>query len=410
MILTRYQIIAPNVVHQLSDILVSAYAMFALKYPSLNSFEQQTKSEKKNLQNLFGVDKLCSDAQMRRVLDEINPEEFQHFFPTRFSMIKHLGIKKEYLFMSKYLLVPIDGVQYFSSKKVSCSKCLTSRHGNGETTFAHSMLAAVLVHPEKREVFPLGCEFIIRQDGSIKNDCERNASKRLINKLLESYKEEPIVVLADALHANEPQIEQILSAGWDYLMTVKPMKGEVLFKYFRARKERNEVDQLVIKDGKIEHRFYWMNNVPLNGKGNVRTNFLYYEHKNKNGKIKQFSWVSSIRLLKKNVHHIMQAARSRWKIENETFNTLKNQGYHFDHNFGHGYKYLSNVLALIMLLAFLIDQIIQARDRIFSRIESKMKTRKRLWMTRRALFSTTILDSFEDMMRKVAFEYEILLE
>jgi len=401
---------AANVVHQLPDVLISAYAMFALKYPSLNSFEQQTKSEKQNLKNLFGVDKLCSDAQMRRVLDEVDPEELQHFFPARFSMIKQLGIKKEYLFMRKYLLMPIDGVQYFSSKKVSCSKCLTSRHGNGETTHAHSMLGAVLVHPEKREVFPLGCEFIIRQDGSVKNDCERNASKRLINRLLGSYKGESIVVLADALHANEPQIEQILSAEWDYIMTMKPMKGEVLFKHFRARKKRNEVEQLIIKEGKIEHRFHWMNNVALNGKGNVRTNFLYYEYTDKNGKTRQFSWVSSIKLHRRNVQHIMKAARSRWKIENETFNTLKNQGYHFQHNFGHGYKHLSNVLALIMLLAFLIDQIIQARDRIFRQIEAKVKTKKRLWMTRRALFSTTILASFEDMMRKVAFEYEILLE
>jgi hypothetical protein len=33
---------------------------------------------------------------------------------------------------------------------------------------------------------------------------------------------------------------------------------------------------------------------------------------------------------------LMRGARARWKIENETFNTLKNQGYHFEHNFGHG--------------------------------------------------------------------------
>ena len=32
---------------------------------------------------------------------------------------------------------------------------------------------------------------------------------------------------------------------------------------------------------------------------------------------------------------------TRWKIENETFNTLKNQGYHAEHNFGHGNQYLA---------------------------------------------------------------------
>jgi len=312
--------------------------------------------------------------------------------------------------MRKYLLVPIDGVQYFNSQKINCCKCLTSHHSNGETNYSHSMLAAVLVHPNKREVFPLGCEFIERQDGRVKNDCERNATKRLIKKLLGSYEKEPIVILADALHANEPQIEQILSSGWDYLMTAKPIKGEVLFKHFNARKKRNEVQQLTIKEENTEHRFYWMNNVPLNGKGNVRTNFLFYELVQPDGKVRQFSWVTSIKLHKRNVVQIMKAARARWKIENETFNTLKNQGYHFEHNFGHGYKHLSIVLALIMLLAFLIDQIIQARDKVFKIIESNVKTKKRLWNTRRALFSTTILHSFNDLLRKLASEYEILLE
>jgi len=52
----------------------------------------------------------------------------------------------------------------------------------------------------------------------------------------------------------------------------------------------------------------------------------------------------------------MRAGRARWKIENEAFNTLKNQGYQFEHNFGHGQQQLSVVLALLMMLAFLVDQ------------------------------------------------------
>jgi len=44
---------ATNTVHQLPDVMMSAYAMYALKYPSLNSFEQQTKSERVNLKNIF---------------------------------------------------------------------------------------------------------------------------------------------------------------------------------------------------------------------------------------------------------------------------------------------------------------------------------------------------------------------
>jgi hypothetical protein len=59
------------------------------------------------------------------------------------------------------------------------------------------------------------------------------------------------------------------------------------------------------------------------------------------------------------IFDIMRVGRARWRIENETFNTLKNQGYHFEHNFGHGYKNLSVVFAVLMMLAFLVDQVQQ---------------------------------------------------
>ena len=59
---------------------------------------------------------------------------------------------------------------------------------------------------------------------------------------------------------------------------------------------------------------------------------------------------------KRNVFRLMRGGRARWKIENETFNTLKNQGYNFEHNYGHGEQNLSVVFAMLMMLAFLVDQ------------------------------------------------------
>ena len=58
----------------------------------------------------------------------------------------------------------------------------------------------------------------------------------------------------------------------------------------------------------------------------------------------------------RNVFHLMRGGRARWKIENETFNTLKNQGYNFAHTYGHGEQHLSVVFAILMMLAFLVDQ------------------------------------------------------
>ena len=307
---------AKNVVYKLDEILMSAYAIFALKYPSLLCFEQQTKSERENLSRLFGLDKVCSDAQMRRVLDEVDPDHLQQLFPERVDQLRKLGLVKDYRYLREHLLVSVDGVEYFSSQKVNCDRCQEKQHRDGAVTYSHSMLGAVLVHPDKKEVFPMGCEAIQKQDGQSKNDCKLNASKRLQDRLVTDYQDLPLVVVEDALYANEPHIEQLRANTWDFIINVKPTSHKSLFEHFNARRERGQIRTHTIEEGKVQHHFYWMNNVPLNGQGNVRVNFLYYEEYRPNRKPLRFSWVTSLRLRKSNVYEIMRGGRARWKIEN----------------------------------------------------------------------------------------------
>jgi len=85
-------------------------------------------------------------------------------------------------------------------------------------------------------------------------------------------------------------------------------------------------------------------------------NVLEYWEIDANGKVQHFSWITDFVLTPDNVYDIMRGGRARWKIENETFNTLKNQGYCLEHNYGHGEQNLSVVLALLMMLVFLVDQ------------------------------------------------------
>ena len=54
----------------------------------------------------------------------------------------------------------------------------------------------------------------------------------------------------------------------------------------------------------------------------------------------------------------MRGGRAHWKIENETFNTLKNQGYNSGHNYGVGKKDLAVVFTMLMMLAFLVDRLL----------------------------------------------------
>jgi hypothetical protein len=99
------------------------------------------------------------------------------------------------------------------------------------------------------------------------------------------------------------------------------------------------------------------------------------------------------------------AGRARWKVENETFNTLKNQGYHFEHNYGHGQHNLSVVFAALMMLAFLVDQVQQLADALFQAALKKKKRLIRLWEHLRAWFQTLAFKSMEELFHAILYGY-----
>jgi hypothetical protein len=116
----------------------------------------------------------------------------------------------------------------------------------------------------------------------------------------------------------------------------------------------------------FRHRFRYLNGATLNEANfELGVNFLEYWEHAPDGTVTHFAWVTDIPINDSNLMTLMRGARARWKIENETFNTLKNPGYHVEHNFGHGHQHLSTVLIHLMMLAFLIDQIQQRCCRLF---------------------------------------------
>jgi len=92
------------------------------------------------------------------------------------------------------------------------------------------------------------------------------------------------------------------------------------------------------------------------------------------------------------------AGKFRRLTHHETFNTLKNQGYNFEHNYGHGYKHLSHVFALLMFLAFFIDQVQQHCCGLFQAAVKKAKSRTRFWRRQQAIFTELYIASWEDLL------------
>src|SRR5215472_7254443 len=102
----------------------------------------------------------------------------------------------------------------------------------------------------------------------------------------------------------------------------------------------------------------------------------------------------------------MRGGRARWKIENETFNTLKNQGYNLEHNYGHGQHNLAVVFALLMMLAFLVDQAQQLCCALFQAVWAKLGSKRLLWERMRALFYTYALESMRQMFEALLYGFQ----
>jgi hypothetical protein len=100
----------------------------------------------------------------------------------------------------------------------------------------------------------------------------------------------------------------------------------------------------------------------------------------------------------------MRGGRARWKIENETFNTLKNQGYHFEHNYGLGKKNLSLIFAMLMMLAFLVDQSQQLSCKLFQTVWTKLRSKRALWERMRSLFKDFALESMRMLYKAILYD------
>jgi len=148
------------------------------------------------------------------------------------------------------------------------------------------------------------------------------------------------------------------------------------------------------------------NDVPLNASHtDVRGNFIeYWEIGPPKGQ--HFSGVTDLRVSKRNVFHLMRGGRARWKIENETFNTLKNQGYNFEHNYGHGEQHLSVVFAMLMMLAFLVDQTQQLCCALFQAVWAKLGSKRLLWERMRALFYDYALASMRQLFEALLYGFK----
>jgi hypothetical protein len=215
------------------------------------------------------------------------------------------------------------------------------------------------------------------------------------------------IVVEDALASNVPDLTDLATFDMRYIIGAKPGDHKFLFDLVN-QSQCNEYCHET--DDGTTHRYRYINQVQLNkSHPDFKTNFLEYWETDKNGKKQHFSWVTDMTITNENVYDIMRGGRVNWKIENNTFNTLKNQNYHFSHNFGHGYKNLSTVFGMLMMLAFFVDQVQELSCHLFKRARAKFKSRTSLWDKIKGLFQNFFIESWDDIFNGIAYGHNDVL-
>jgi hypothetical protein len=401
---------AENASLALADALMSGYALFALKDPSLLAFDERRTTDR-NLHTIFKIGQVPSDTQMRSLLDEVAPADLRPVYRRVHQELAARGQLRPYGFLEGSYLVSLDGTGYFSSKKVHCPACQQKVNAKtGEITYYHQRLGGVIIHPDLPQVIPLMPEPILRLDGEAKNDCERNAAKRFLDQLANDYPERVFTITEDALSPNAPHIREILKHGYHFILGVKEGDHAHLFEQVAQARQAGRTTESEVREGQTVHRFSFIHGLALNQSNpDLLVNFIEY-WEIRPGKTQHFSWVTDFTVTTANVMRLMQGGRARWKVENETFNTLKNQGYHFEHNFGHGLHNLSVVFAVLMMLAFLVDQIQHLGDALFQAALKKAKRLCRLWEKLRALFTLLEFKSMTEVLQAIAYGYRATVQ
>lgn len=398
---------SPNTTYSLKDAVLGGFSLFLMQCESFLEYQRQLHSRKgrDNLQTLFGAIKIPSDNQIRNILDKINANSLFGVFGGIYQLLKSRGLLTQYEVLDKQLLIPLDGTNYFSSQNIHCEQCSHRTHKNGTVTYFHSAILPVIVSPNQKAVISLDPEFITPQDGHEKQDCEVAAAKRWLNRHREMFDSFGVTLLGDDLYSRQPMCQVALQNHFHYLFVCLPASHSTLYEFLDYADKMGEVYSFRerCRHGRDWHDYHyrWTYHLPLkDDAATLTTHWLEVTVRRRCDGHVLFhnAWITDHFPQADNIVELVNAARSRWKTENENHNTLKNQGYHLEHNFGHGEQYLASFLLTLNLLAFLFHTVLQLLDESYQRIRRLLGTRRRFFQDLRTLTTYFIFDSWQHLL------------
>lgn len=259
-----------NIQYLVADGVLAAFAVFFMQSSSFLAHQRLLHSKKgrSNARSLFQVEELPSDPQIRNLVDPLSCEYFQEDFWFLLDELKEQQGLLQFRNELNTYAIALDGVNFFSSEKISCPKCLKREDRSGVAHFYHSAITPVLVKPGQSQVLPLPPEFIVPQDGSEKQDCERAAAKRWLVQQHRHFSDHSVTYLGDDLYANQPLCQLIVETYRQFFIFVcKPESHAGLYEWIVFLDKNNGVEKVTQRHWNGKHGELWhyrfVNQVPL---------------------------------------------------------------------------------------------------------------------------------------------------
>jgi hypothetical protein len=241
---------------------------------------------------------------------------------------------------------------------------------------------------------------LTRGDGAEKQDCENMAAKRWLATHGRRYAALDPVYLGDDLFSRQPLCQAVLDTGGHFIFVCKPSSHPLIQEYLTGADP--PVLEQMVKHGKqrFVHRYRWLRD----GRDALAVNWFEIEIINAKGETTyRNSFVTDLPVGPDNVVDLAACGRAQWKIENETFNVLKNNGYNLGHSFGHGKQNLSAVLVNLNLLAFAMHTVCDIGDELWRSARTRLGPRYNLFSKLAAITAYLIFPSWDDLLLTLAF-------
>lgn len=389
-------------------VLLSARILSAILYiESMRKASEEFDSEIviKNLGYLCGED--LEEAPywetINNYLKRVNPEELQKVVCELTRRLIRSKAFENARIRGKYWHIIIDGTGIYSSRNELDGKYTFRIHNKGTETeykeYSYYAVEAKVVMGNDI-VVSIMTEFVENKDSEMdKQDCERKACQRLMERLKELFPNLPICIGADSLYACAPFFAACERYHWHYIIRYKDGSIPTVYKEYGERRatENNQRNGKKGQTPETEYQYDFVNAILYKGH---KLNCLEYSE---SGMAYPFYFLTDLPISHKNILETVCFGRRRWKIENQGFNAQKNHGFALGHLFSHNCQAMKNHYFLIQI-AHMISQIMDAYKKIWEivHISKEQKHRRILesWKTQR----------LSEWMPKEPLHFQIRLE